>query len=197
MIQRIDQLEGMPTVGEDYLAWCIDCHDGGVLPVLPPAHTDPFFPDVPRHWHYDVRFMDDVEVRRTVDYRTYGWTIEQIVAASPQYIRHALDTDVPKLCRRTCRRQMPVFPSTFVSPYGKPYAYRQLADLERCFAGVKLKPGCRTCPHRGISLAGLPAVDGVVTCPGHGLAWRVGTGELVSRTERVVPNEPTPLEDRS
>lgn len=50
-----------------------------------------------------------------------------------------------------------------------------------------IRPTCRTCPHRGISLVGAPVDErGAVVCPGHGLAWDKDTGILRPRTMLTV-----------
>ena len=40
-----------------------------------------------------------------------------------------------------------------------------------------------TCPHRGTDLSTCPVVGGIVTCPSHGLRWRVSDGVLVQNAE--------------
>jgi nitrite reductase/ring-hydroxylating ferredoxin subunit len=35
------------------------------------------------------------------------------------------------------------------------------------------------CPHKGIALGSVPAVDGVITCPGHGLRICAASGEVL------------------
>ena len=61
-----------------------------------------------------------------------------------------------------------------------------LPDLESKYANVVAK-GCRTCPHRGLPLASLPADKrGVVTCAGHGLQWNQKTGVLVREGQVVL-----------
>lgn len=85
----------------------------------------------------------------------------------------------PALRRMKCVREFPTYPLKLLSgPRG------WLPKLEAAYADCKLKPGM-VCPHRGIPLADVPAVDGIVTCPGHGLRWNVATGELLSASGRA------------
>ncbi len=48
--------------------------------------------------------------------------------------------------------------------------------LEAAYSDARMK--CKTCPHRGLPLDGLPVKDGVITCTGHGLKWNIETGAL-------------------
>lgn len=76
----------------------------------------------------------------------------------------------PSRVRLLCRRELPKYPLVISRR-------AWLRDLEAAFAGRKL---CGSvCPHRGLDLSTIPAVNRVVTCPGHGLSWNKKSGELV------------------
>lgn len=69
--------------------------------------------------------------------------------------------------RLKCRRELP------------PYPYEQarwLPKLELAYAHARLKNGI--CPHKGVNLRSCPIMNGIVTCPAHGLRWQVDSGEL-------------------
>ena len=185
--ERIDDLVGLPAVGRTYLVPCVALR-GWRWPVLPPAHDDPvYFPHAPRHYHVDARFSTLEEARALVDHRGHGWTPELLFRVAPHWILRATAADRTELRPRECLRQMPVFPTSHTNPYGHAVPYGELRRLERDFAAVRIRPGCRRCPHRGIPLNGLPEVDGVTTCPAHGLAWNLATGGMV---RRVTGGEP-------
>lgn len=79
----------------------------------------------------------------------------------------------PVLRRRKCQR-----------PHALPWDLRRITwmpKLEAAYKGCKLAKG-HICPHRGFDLSHEPVVNGVVTCPLHGLRWNIETGELAPRT---------------
>ena len=138
-----------------------------MVPLFGPLHEDTEIIGFPEeHWHIDWRFTSPAFMERWVYKRIpHGTVLSRKNAVGAVEIRP-----------RKCRREMPVFPT---HPYsGKPVFW--LADLEKAHAEARLKCGM-ICPHRGLPLAGCPAKDGVVVCPGHGLAWDVETGDLVRR----------------
>lgn len=137
------------------------------VPILGPLHEDKNiigFPD--EHWHIDWRFVDSRWFR----------------TCSARHPVHAKVVSAKKtaggIVRRNlkCKRLMPEFP--FVR-------HSWMASLEDAFSSARLRAGL-VCPHRGISLAGCPVNNGVVVCPGHGLAWCVATGELSRRSNSVL-----------
>ncbi len=145
------------------------------IPVIGPKHNDSDISDYKLdHWHVDWRF--------TAELLPGAFFALPIDAA--EVVRG------PELRRKMMRRQMPRYAVSLKAHSDryddKPVPW--LYELENAFADKKLKT-CRTCPHRGIPLRGIRAYDGVVTCPGHGLAWNVKTGELVRRASKEVPRE--------
>ena len=181
VVEHIGHVQGEAVVGRTYLVPCFE-YGGLTWPVLLPAHDDPvYFPTLPRHCHVDLRFTTAEQVRRLVDHRGNDWTTERLHEVAPHWILSEKHGHMAGLRPLQCLRPMPVFPVRWTNPYGLPQPYDALAELERDHASVPIRKGCRACPHRGIALSGLPVTDGVVVCPGHGLAWRVDTGELVPR----------------
>ncbi|RYG96455.1 MAG: hypothetical protein EON58_12050, partial [Alphaproteobacteria bacterium] len=53
--------------------------------------------------------------------------------------------------------------------------------VEEICRGRRIDPTNPVCPHKGISLASVPVIDGCIDCPGHGLRFDAKTGEIVSR----------------
>lgn len=131
---------------------------GATVPIIGPLHEDAeIIGFSEQHWHLDWRFASDKIVRFS----------PRSVVISPKNIDPSLG-----ILRRliTCRREMVAFPR-FVAPW--------MQALERKYAGTALKPGCLTCPHRGMPLDPATADEqGRVTCSAHGLRWNLDTGRL-------------------
>ena len=144
-------------------------------PVIGPPHEDAEFIKFPsEHYHVDWRFLSASQQNRAVEYaNAYGSTSakkDQVVFGFP------ITTDQiegKKSQYRKCRSAD--FPE-----------YRILASwhktLENHYQSCTLGPAM-ICPHKGASLANIQPVDGVITCPLHGLRWSSDTGEMVRRTE--------------
>lgn len=138
-------------------------------------------------WHEDKDVIGFTEPHYHVDWRLVGPSLyeyfkERHAAVHAKvFSRQDLGTDSPRLetKRLRCWREMPEFPSHH--PLDRTEAVPWMPALEREHADCRLKCG-KVCPHRGISLEGMPVKDGVVVCPGHGLAWNVETGAMVRRT---------------
>ena len=96
------------------------------------------------------------------------------MAVEGHFVRIASREPVP--LRRKCQREMPDFPSHVDGWLNTGHRH-----LEAAYRGCRLKPDHPVCPHKGFPLEGLPEKDGVVICPGHGLAFDMNTGELVPR----------------
>lgn len=171
-----------------------------VVPIFGPRHEDADiikFPD--EHWHYDLRFLsseiiDGLMVQVAIVHgerlgigkvRTMsGKFLENLVNSIPVASRpsYAMLAVVPllnvrepetELRRLPCLREMPSYPSRIGGTL-----MHFVRQLENAYVSHR-KPDCQTCPHRGMPLRGLPVSRGVVTCPGHGLRFKVGTGRLV------------------
>lgn len=69
-----------------------------------------------------------------------------------------------------CLREQPQKPLYYGNELYK--IFESACDDGRRMVGLK-------CPHKGTDLSTCPVVDGVVTCPAHGLRWRVANGDLV------------------
>lgn len=159
-----------PIIGKYYSVPCVfmDCWSYQWIPVHGPRHEDTEFIGFDmHHWHIDWRFAPK---------RWFNWLLESYgdihrlqgkVVCSPD-ARGIVRT--VEMRRKKCQREMINFP--FNAPWR--------SKLETKFAPCKLLVGM-VCPHRGISLEGMPVKDGLVVCPGHGLQWNVVTGEMVPR----------------
>lgn len=144
-------------------------------PVFLPIHEDTEIIEFP-YWHYHVdwRFVAEKELRMVSGFyvtENYDWA-----AAVPLMERNdgylaTLNVGLqnfPVVYKRLkCRRD----------PVGFPQTPGWIAALEAKHHHCKAKHGI--CPHRGVDMTSIPPVDGIVTCPAHGLRWRAETWELV------------------
>jgi hypothetical protein len=165
-LQRVDRLKEPPVVGQSYLVPTVygRWYDKiGDWPVIGHRHNDvEFFHFVAQHYHIDYRF---VTVRKS-------WL--RNVSAGPLHAQEGFPLSKPILRRRQCKREQHVFggPSRIMSPFRESYAGQQCAKGKRGWV----------CPHRHIALGSTPAIDGVITCPLHGLRIDAATGKCLSPT---------------
>jgi hypothetical protein len=145
-------------------------------PVFGPLHSDAEFFDFPwKHYHVDIRFLSDAELRiigrkfaPEPDALFYG--IARAYGA-PLASRDKAEHPQPGVRRRKCHRQWDYY------PHGDKAA---VIALRAAFSDKQLiqKDGDLLCPHRGVSLATIPPDEnGVITCPLHGLKWCAKSGE--------------------
>lgn len=183
MIERIDQIQGEAVIGKMYRVLCVNVNDGhryaayirnGWLPVVGTAHDDTEIIGVSgRHYHIDWRFTKMGDIGEFESARKFGRVIwERNVIGKPLFMRRKL------------LRQMDEFPIRIPNFGGGSSPIVFIPRLEAAYRDVKLKQNCMLCPHRGISLAGVPEKDGVRVCPGHGLAWRISDGAMVPRATK-------------
>lgn len=152
----------------DHIAW---------WPVMGEAHRDAEIVNFPHlHYHVDWRFVSDRTYQRHVGRPSRGESINAHVVPLMLLPRLAPNTamdDAPheivsKVRRLKCKRMLPAYPHGLTG---------WMNALAAHYAGACLKRG--VCPHRGYDISREPVVDGVVTCPLHGLRWNVETGAAV------------------
>jgi hypothetical protein len=141
---------------------------GHWIPIIGTLHEDSDIIHVSgEHWHIDWRFMPDSLIRHTGCGGAHAIVVwDRWVASEPRW------------AILKCRRLMPEFPTKCGPGWSIEIPF--MRRLETAYADAKL-PESLKCPHRGIPLAGVPVVNGMVTCPGHGLQFCVKTGRLVRR----------------
>lgn len=167
-LTRVDKLTTEPVVGTLYLVPCVPGVVAMVgydwMPVLLPAHADAELNVPEEHYHFDRRFMPLYPRGPNADEKyNRGQSTSVLLAAGVDVFWR----------RMRCNRRMADFP----------FNEQVVPVVEKMVAGMRLQPGCLTCPHRGVSLANLPVdEDGCVVCPGHGLRWHLESGLLVPRT---------------
>ncbi len=189
MTQPIDQVQGLPVVGQTYLVPCVRSLSTSIpWPVIGHAHVDPdYFPGefggTERHYHIDLRFARPGQVRCLA-----RWTSnlvrdpETALLAALTVVIPSTSVGVIALCFRTCRRQMPLYPKRLSNADGTTNTYRALPRMEDDFAGCPVNRDCPRCPHQGTPLNGLPTDgQGRTLCPAHGLAIDLAAGVVVRR----------------
>lgn len=188
MSERVDEMTSPPIIGRYYLVPCVyvdhKIAEGrgrwlgpqqervtepyrqiqtGWWPVIGPRHEDAGLGFHPYHWHYDMRFLAAWQMQE----RTRNGN--DLVRIFGQPLSDYGGLIGPEYRRRKCARKMAVT-----------NRLETLRDaLLPHYQEATLKGPCMVCPHRGIPLASLPTIDGVVTCPGHGLKFYAATGRLI------------------
>lgn len=185
--QRIEDLVQPPTVGTRYLVPTVLYPWFGKLeawPVMGPKHTDAEHVGFhPEHYHVDVRFLSEAQVRR-IERLSHFMSIETIVASSPLAARDAAGAmhthPDPVTKRLTCRRGDHGYPL-----YGA-RSQQGLRRLAEAYGGRKCgrnADGALVCPHKGFVLSSLqPDEQGRVVCPLHGLVIDMGSASVVPLT---------------
>lgn len=178
MIPRIDAIEGQPVVERFYLVPTVLAEWHGRMatwPVIGPKHHDAHCLKFEwMHYHLDARFVS------SSSNDLHFW---RSVTASPLMTSSGINPDglpEPVWLRRKCRR--------LANPYqAEIYNYAELSGGApwKChfaeWVGRQAKRDSRgwICPHRNVSLAGQPIVDGVITCPLHLLRIDAETGVVL------------------
>jgi hypothetical protein len=192
--QHIEELDSPPVVGRRYWVPCVRVK-GSLWPVIGPPHGDADLGVPEVHLHHDCRFMSERQVQQNLSTilavaatlpelwfkEAQGVTLEQVLElarhsplAAALAVTLALPVEglrgAPTPHLRVCKREVAVAPPGWFLPM-----------LEQQHATVRA-PDCRSCPHRGTPLRGLPVdAEGGVVCPAHGLRWSKATGRLMPR----------------
>jgi len=187
----VADLEEPPTPGVRYLVPLVWVENGdlptGWWPVTGPQHEDKEHINFePQHWHPDLRFLTEGQLRCLTELYSSFRTEELYSEGSEGTYRAHAHAILAQFVRRhvvrprLCRRLQPVYPRFRMGFYW-------LQNLEAAYLDRELK-GCLRCPHRGVSLSNLPRDrQGRVVCPAHGLRWDLKTGRLSPMTDRERP----------
>ena len=175
---RIDQIDEPPIQGRDYRVPCVHgrwCDRTGWWPVLLPLHTDTdHFAFPHRHYHVDLRFITHRRIPKKAKQdpaSALRWPLTDML--QPNHTSMPLSE--VEWRRRRCQRIKTL-------EHGEPWLRRipMISTFRQKMAGraCTIRNGRPLCPHRAADLSTVPAVDGVVTCPLHGLridtaTWRV------------------------
>lgn len=180
-MEHFDDLTSPPVVGRTYLARCVFVPErigasrrGLWWPVHGAAHTDAEIGTPGKHYHLAMPLLGVHQAESLAEHDpmgidlAWGYAMPVFVAgtstASGETVGNAFTAE--RVFPRRCRRPWPEYPAVA--------AQAITATLERLYP--QALPSSMRCPHRGINLAAVPARDGVITCPGHGLSWCAATG---------------------
>lgn len=186
MIERADKLTAPPVVGTYYMVpaiqwsfsytWDAVSPTSQWWPVWGRKHNDiEFFDFKHQHYHIDFRFLTK---RQWKEFENSWRPPRATVQAQPlNHVRLPNGPPKPKLIKMRC--------STADTTYDFPTAPQVLA-IQAAYAGkqcTKSKLGF-ICPHQRFQLGSIAPVDGVITCPLHGLRIDAATGVALTQDER-------------
>lgn len=188
-----------PQIGTRYMVPCLRMAHGqrrrymrGLIPIIGDRHEDAEIIGFPhQHWHIDWRFVSarafEQNMRDRSPYERNVWLLLGslisdaegfAVSPSPTPLqRHARGVALITMQSKVMRRAMPTWSGK--EPFAKP--------LAEAYAGRTLK--CGICPHKRLDLTSIPAIGGVITCPGHGLRFDAASGQVL---EALSENNRTP-----
>lgn len=184
-VQHIESLTLPPVIGQAYLVPTVLYPWFGkedAWPVMGPKHTDAEhvrFHD--EHYHVDLRFLTERQVRRVekAAYRPGG--IMMAAASAPLATkgddRRVLPHPDPVVRRLLCRRDAHAYPLWEARRQPGLQALAQAYADRRCGRDAA---GHLICPHKGFVLDSLkPDENGRVVCPLHGLVIDTRAGVVV------------------
>lgn len=179
-MERITFLSEPPVVGRKYLVptvfygWLHQAKPR-TWPVLLPFHSDADFLAFPDpHYHVDARFLSPSDWQRANSYSSY---YDAPTTCQGVPLARRGETHPPIVWRaRTCHRSVIRYSGIATSRIT-----RRLLPHYGNAQARRVRTGW-VCPHRGYPLGSAPVVDGVITCPLHGLCIDAETG-------RVIPEE--------
>lgn len=172
---KIDEMTEPPQLGQFYLVPCVEHRHyfwwnrlDPYIPLFGGFHEDREiigFPEV--HSHIDWRFVStktfrnlDANIARQ---RLYGLVVSRKNCSEVTYQRLSF------------KRPFPAFAYLHKRGISHPWLEGQpcppwMPKLEEAHKDIPLS--CNICPHKGSDLSTIMEVDGVKTCPAHGLRWR-------------------------
>lgn len=191
MTPSIDTLPAAPIIGKYYMVPTVHYNCCGYVsdwPVFGPRHDDAEIIGFPwPHYHHDSRFMTARQFRAVVAYGGL-WRPDYVNIAAlplhrlknganqgPDHYEVTVPHPKPIYKKLLCKRDMHMFPvpgvdvaeDSFVTKMRKHYK-------DDC---LRVTENGTFCPHRGVRLDTLKPVDGVITCPLHGLRFYAATGK--------------------
>lgn len=164
-MERIDRLTTPVVKGQYYLVPTVHgTWDRRVAnwPVIGPLHEDKDrFDFGPDHYHIDARFVCLSPYMRDYTFAAplHAWPYKEPTAPLP----------APIFRRRKCHEPWILYPYSDRTP---------IIKLRVDFSGTQCQHGKGgwICPHRKASLGSVMPIDGIITCPLHGLRIDAATG---------------------
>lgn len=187
MFPRADKLKEPPTKGRYYMVPAVFWNRGylrnhddpkGAMwwPVWGPKHDDKeFFNFQNKHYHIDPRFLTRRHWNTFDDFR--GTKLSDVQAWPLSSSAEPAGPPKPTLRKLLC---------TMVHSEWEHANKDPVIELNKHFAGQQCPKGKRgfVCPHRHFALGPVQAVDGIVTCPIHGLRIDATTGVCLGPKSR-------------
>jgi nitrite reductase/ring-hydroxylating ferredoxin subunit len=182
-VERIDRLTTAPEVGKFYLVPVVVArwyYRVDAWPVIGHLHQDKEFFDVDDdHYHIDGRFLN----RKQRDYATapaiWRYGMADNIQAAPLGMNNNKDHGLPR----------PEYRPRKCSAVDIPYLFggtKQVKRLRAHYARTQCAKGKGgwICPHRKAPLGSVAVIDGVITCPLHGLRINAETGICLPRSNQ-------------
>lgn len=192
-MQRVTELTSPPVIGKRYLVPTVEYIWGPgqrnktprPWPVLGPMHRDPELNFDLDHYHVDSRFVSERAYRSAANYS--GGTVYRdvnVVFEGVPLNRADHHWDDKGVRTRSTIPHPPVVwrPLTCKRELHKVTRVPELArKIEASWVGKTCKRGKHgfICPHRNLPLGTIAPVDGVITCPLHGLRIDAATGVVL------------------
>ncbi len=195
---RIDEVEGPLEIGKSYEVPVLRAKYGGrrdYWPVLLPIHGDvEFFAVHKEHYHTDTRFFDDSQWAHMKGETDVEKNENANNAVIPYDDLYKFEVEWRTL---ECRRLIPNRLAIAAAKMAKvdPRNEDPFRQCQTKYAGKQCKhaKGAWICPHQGARLNGVPVVDGIVTCPLHGLRINHETGIVLPAVD--LSGEPNTVSD--
>lgn len=184
-LEDVRRLTTPPVVGRNYLVPTIVYPWLGLkakpLPVLGTRHEDEEHLNFPfQHYHVDGRFLSPRDFNHAAGARVYDEAnvLDPWSTLQGAVLHHRDFPEHPPIVmrRRQCKRRQ--------GPY-RHHGHHRIDALADAYAGQQCaasKAGW-VCPHKNYPLGSVPTVDGVITCPLHGLRIKADDGRVLARGE--------------
>jgi hypothetical protein len=157
-----------PQIGDLFMVRTVRFARNGrifIWPVVDHIHTDEGYGQPNPHYHIDWRFMSQKIINEQRAWFALGLNPE---IETEYFVPIMKDELIEEFYMEWEYLRDHCFPKT--------QTFSALRDL-MLQKGAKMKR--MRCPHHGTNLLSCKPVDGVVTCPQHGLKWNIKTGVLV------------------
>lgn len=167
MIPYIENYEN-PQIGDFFMVRTVEFNRNNKVfhfPVVDKMHRDGKHGLDKPHYHIDWRFMPEFELEAHSNWNNNIY--KKAYCNNSEFFTPITKDEVIREYYNCFQylRDNRKFPE-----WGFP-------SLEKAMKNCKMVN--MKCPHHGTNLVSCKPVDGVVTCPQHGLKWNVKTGELV------------------
>lgn len=170
-MEKISEIKCAPVIGNYYLVLCVKWgNDDFYVPLVhETAHAEPELGSERPHIHVDYRFMTKEQLK------TCHFDLKKILGGRSIPALTAKN-NFPAITERPfqCLRQF--YPYAFIVNDTSLYE-----TLEDRFVDSCLDLSCPVCPHKGMPLNSVEVINGVISCPAHGLTFSAVDGSLIRK----------------